>query len=278
MIELEQEPIKENSNNNIIKNDRPYYRKNKFKKDVYDEEDLIMQKILTEDFPKKCKDENRFIRISKYEYSFGEEKIKVIYRDGDVVLQLDEGDYKLQEFIDILNEGKNEEENLENDDNDNDENNMEINAEQENENQEIHEEIEKKQDDIINNDNKEIIENDKIENNSEKSDKDNTLNSEKKHKKRRKKRVSEDNSFEKEKIEKLQNSENKKEEKEEKKEKREKKEIIIEKEIDNNYNSEASDIYKISNTEGNESDINSENKGRKYVIKRRRDYKEKKLK
>ena len=278
MIELEQEPIKENSNNNIIKNDRPYYRKNKFKKDVYDEEDLIMQKILTEDFPKKCKDENRFIRISKYEYSFGEEKIKVIYRDGDVVLQLDEGDYKLQEFIDILNEGKNEEENLENDDNDNDENNMEINAEQENENQEIHEEIEKKQDDIINNDNKEIIENDKIENNSEKSDKDNTLNSEKKHKKRRKKRVSEDNSFEKEKIEKLQNLENKKEEKEEKKEKREKKEIIIEKEIDNNYNSEASDIYKISNTEGNESDINSENKGRKYVIKRRRDYKEKKLK
>ena len=26
---------------------------------IYDEEDLIMQKILTEDFAKKCKEENR---------------------------------------------------------------------------------------------------------------------------------------------------------------------------------------------------------------------------
>ena len=66
--------------------------------------------MLIEEFPKKCKEENRFIRLSKYEYSFGDEKIKVIYKDGEVVLKLDEGDYKLQEFINILNEGKNEEE------------------------------------------------------------------------------------------------------------------------------------------------------------------------
>ena len=43
-----------------------------------------------------------------------------------------------------------------------------------------------------------------------------------------------------------------------------------------NYNSDISDINKLSNTD--ESDINSETKARKYHIKRRRDYKEKKLK
>ena len=273
MIEPEQESSKEN-NNNIIKNDKPYYRKNKFKKEIYDEEDLVMQKILTEDFPKKCKDENRFIRISKYEYSFGDEKIKVIYRDGDVVLQLDEGDYKLQEFIDILNEGKNEEENFDNDNENNEDNNIEVNDESDNEHHKHQEKNEKKQDKDINNNKKEILENDKNEINSEKSDKDNnSLSSEQKHKKRRKKRVSEDNSIEKDKIEKEQKSETEKEAK------KEKKEIAIEKEINNNnYNSDINDKNKISNTEGNESDINSENKSKRYIIKRRRDYKEKKLK
>ena len=48
--------------------------------------------------------------------------------------------------------------------------------------------------------------------------------------------------------------------------------------MNNTYNSDIGDKNKIINTEGNESDINSENKGRKYVIKRRRDYKEKKFK
>ena len=75
---------------------------------MYDEEDLKIQKLLIEEFPKKCKEENRFIRITKHEYAFGEEKIKVVYEDNDVILKLDEGDYKLQEFIEILNEGKEE--------------------------------------------------------------------------------------------------------------------------------------------------------------------------
>ena len=288
IIEPEQEQINEN-NNNIINNDnKANYRKNKYKKEIYDEEDLIMQKILTEDFPKKCKDENRFIRISKYEYSFGEEKIKVIYRDGDVVLQLDEGDYKLQEFIDILNEGKNEENNFDNDNDNDEENNNELNDEKNNEQKENiqhHEENEKNFDYNINENNnnnhnnkKEILENDKNEINSEKSDKENnSLSSEKKHKKRRKKRVSEDSSFEKDNIDNIEQEQKSENEQEIKKEK---KEIVIEKEINNNnnYNSDIGDKNKISNTEGNESDINSENKGRKYVIKRRRDYKEKKLK
>ena len=289
IIEPEQEQINENNNNNIINNDnKAYYRKNKYKKEIYDEEDLIMQKILTEDFPKKCKDENRFIRISKYEYSFGEEKIKVIYRDGDVVLQLDEGDYKLQEFIDILNEGKNEENNFDNDNDNDEENNNELNDEKNNEQKENiqhQEENEKKFDYNINENNnnnhnnkKEILENDKNEINSEKSDKENnSLSSEKKHKKRRKKRVNEDSSFEKDNIDNIEQEQKSENEQEIKKEK---KEIVIEKEINNNnnYNSDIGDKNKISNTEGNESDINSENKGRKYVIKRRRDYKEKKLK
>ena len=288
IIEPEQEQINEN-NNNIINNDnKANYRKNKYKKEIYDEEDLIMQKILTDDFPKKCKDENRFIRISKYEYSFGEEKIKVIYRDGDVVLQLDEGDYKLQEFIDILNEGKNEENNFDNDNDNDEENNNELNDEKNNEQKENiqhQEENEKKFDYNINENNnnnhnnkKEILENDKNEINSEKSDKENnSLSSEKKHKKRRKKRVNEDSSFEKDNIDNIEQEQKSENEQEIKKEK---KEIVIEKEINNNnnYNSDIGDKNKISNTEGNESDINSENKGRKYVIKRRRDYKEKKLK
>ena len=288
IIEPEQEQINEN-NNNIINNDnKANYRKNKYKKEIYDEEDLIMQKILTEDFPKKCKDENRFIRISKYEYSFGEEKIKVIYRDGDVVLQLDEGDYKLQEFIDILNEGKNEENNFDNDNDNDEENNNELNDEKNNEQKENiqhQEENEKKFDYNINENNnnnhnnkKEILENDKNEINSEKSDKENnSLSSEKKHKKRRKKRVNEDSSFEKDNVDDIEQEQKSENEQEIKKEK---KEIVVEKEINNNinYNSDIGDKNKISNTEGNESDINSENKGRKYVIKRRRDYKEKKLK
>ena len=288
IIEPEQEQINEN-NNNIINNDnKANYRKNKYKKEIYDEEDLIMQKILTDDFPKKCKDENRFIRISKYEYSFGEEKIKVIYRDGDVVLQLDEGDYKLQEFIDILNEGKNEENNFDNDNDNDEENNNELNDEKNNEQKENiqhQEENEKKFDYNINENNnnnhnnkKEILENDKNEINSEKSDKENnSLSSEKKHKKRRKKRVNEDSSFEKDNIDNIEQEQKSENEQEIKKEK---KEIVIEKEINNNinYNSDIGDKNKISNTEGNESDINSENKGRKYVIKRRCDYKEKKLK
>ena len=78
--------------------------------------------------------------------------------------------------------------------------------------------------------------------------------------------MSEDSSFEKENTEK---EENKKDGK---------KEIIIDKEMENTFNSDISDAIKISNTEGNESDVNSENKGRRYVIKRRRDYMQKKLK
>ena len=295
--EPEPEQIKEN-NNNIINNEKTYYKKNRIKKEIYDEEDLIMQKILTEDFSKKCKEENKFIRISKYEYSFGEEKIKVEYKDGEVILKLDEGDYKLQEFIDILNEGKNEEDNLdsnnehENDnnktneenienDNDNEDNikdnnenssnkqNIEQEHEQEHKQEQEQEgENDKKIDEKNNSEQKEININDQNENNSQNSN-NNSSNSGKKHKKRRKKRVSEDISFEKNNTEREQNSEM---------ESNKKREIVIEKEIDNNYNSDINDINKVSVTEGTESDINSENKPRKYVIKRRRDYKQKNLK
>ena len=101
--------------NNINNNNKEVYkRKNRFRKreekESYDKEDLKMQKLLIEEFPKKCKEENRFIRLTKYEYSFGEEKIRVELGDDDVILKLDEGDYKLDEFIAILNEGKEEEE------------------------------------------------------------------------------------------------------------------------------------------------------------------------
>ena len=48
--------------------------------------------------------------------------------------------------------------------------------------------------------------------------------------------------------------------------------------MENTFSSEISDAINVSNTEGNETDINSENKGRRYVIKRRRDYMQKKLK
>ena len=44
----------------------------------------------------QCKEENRFIRLTKYEYFFGDEKIKVAYEDNNVILKLDEGDYKLK--------------------------------------------------------------------------------------------------------------------------------------------------------------------------------------
>ena len=314
--EPEQEQIQENNNaiSNPINNDKTYFKKNKIKKEIFDEEDLIMQKILIEDFPKKCKEENRFVRISKNEYSFGEERIKVIYKDGEVILKLDEGDYRLQEFIDILNEGKNEEENF-----DNEIINKE-NIEQVQEQEQIQQqeqiqdqgqlpEPEQDQDQIKEQEQEEINDN-KIEkvlniykkeikeindnkiiddankekqinegneiNNSEKKENDSeklsnkSLSSEKKHKKRRKKRVSEDNSYEKENAEKEENSQNNN---------IEKKEIVIDKENENNSNNDNINYEnKISNTEGNESSINSENKGRKYVIKRRRDYLQKKLK
>ena len=106
--------IKKDNKEDNYRNREVYRRKNRLRrkeeKEMFDEEDLKMQKLLVEEFPKKCKEENRFIRITKYEYSFGEEKIKVAYEDDDVVLKLDEGDYKLEEFIEILNEGKEEEE------------------------------------------------------------------------------------------------------------------------------------------------------------------------
>ena len=159
---------KENGNrgeNNINNNNKEIYkRKNRFRKrevkESYDKEDLKIQKLLIEEFPKKCKEENRFIRLTKYEYSFGEEKIRVELGDDDVILKLDEGDYKLDEFIAILNEGKEEEEEKER--------NVDI----------------------------EIVENREI---SDRNNSNNELsdNSEKKGKrKRRKKRVSEENSEE----------------------------------------------------------------------------------
>ena len=259
-----------------------YSKKNRIRKEkeAYDEEDIIMQKLLIEDFPKKCKEENRFIRISKYEYSFGEEKIKVMYKEGDVILKLDEGDYKLQEFIEILNEGKNEEENLENNEdiNDNNENDLykEVNENNNNDNNnkieiQVQEEI-IKDENITDNENFDKHDENLSDNNKDKNINNNSyLSSGNNHKKRRKKRVSEENSIEKGYRE---------EEKEKEKENIIKEEIKgKEIELNNNninYNSDMSDINKISNTD--ESDINSENKGRKYHIKRRRDYKEKKLK
>ena len=283
---------RKNKNNLIIKDPsqehkETYYRKYRVKKEkekekeLYDEEDKIMQKILIEDFPKKCKEENRFVRITKHEYYFGEEKIKVIYKDGEVVLQLDEGDYKLQEFIDILNEGKNEEENLENSNENNDidveENNEDIEENNNNisngeniennleQNEEINDEIKniEENDDNINiNENQENINEKKQQNLNNDSS-----SSGKKHKKRRKKRVSEENSLEKEKQEQV--------EKEEAKDIMKEQEIEI-KENNFNYNSDISDINKLSNTD--ESDINSETKARKYHIKRRRDYIQQKVK
>ena len=132
--EKEKDNIKEeekiiNTNKNKI------YKKNKIKKEkkeIYDKEDLIIQKQLIEEFPKKCKEENIFIRITKYEYSFGEEKIKVALEGDEVILKLDEGDYKLQEFIEILNEGKDEE-------NEDNENINEVNEDKENTNEEENE-------------------------------------------------------------------------------------------------------------------------------------------
>ena len=51
-----------------------------------------MQKYLIEKFLKKYKEENKFIRLSKYEYSFGDEKIRVELWGDDAILKLDEGD------------------------------------------------------------------------------------------------------------------------------------------------------------------------------------------
>ena len=128
-------------------------------------------------------------------------------------------------------------------------------------------------DEKINSEQNEIMENNERDKNYDSEKKENiqeklnnSSSSEKKYKKRRKKRVSEDSSFEKENTEKKENK------------KDEKREIIIDKEMENIFNSEISDAIKVSNTEGNETDINSENKGRRYVIKRRRDYMQKKLK
>ena len=120
-----------NNNNRIYTKNR--VRNEKKKKEIYDKEDLIMQKYLIEEFPKKCKEENKFIRLSKYEYSFGEEKIRVELGEDDVILKLDEGDYKLDEFIDILNEGKEEQDEEEHEENEkieevNEENNEECNS------------------------------------------------------------------------------------------------------------------------------------------------------
>jgi hypothetical protein len=102
---------RERFNTNIIYNKSRIKKKEKKEVPLYDEEDLKMQKLLIEEFPKKCKEENKFIRKTKNEYLFGDETIKVELVGDDVILKLDEGDYKLQEFIDILNEGKEEEEN-----------------------------------------------------------------------------------------------------------------------------------------------------------------------
>ena len=186
--EIESIMVKENDPNEILeekelrknkiytKSKIKKEKKKKHKKEIYDEEELIIQKQLIEEFPEKCKEENIFIRLSKYEYAFGEETIKVALEGEDVILKLDEGDYKLQEFIEILNEGKEEE-------NDNEEN-KEIKEE------EIEEEIEE--------------ENNSIKNIEYEYNKDNSANkkdakeiyysesSEKKNKKkRRKKRVNE---------------------------------------------------------------------------------------
>ena len=68
----------------------------RMKKEIYNKEDLInkwiMKKYLIEKFLKKYKEENKFIRLSKYEYSFGDEKIRVELWGDDAILKLDEGD------------------------------------------------------------------------------------------------------------------------------------------------------------------------------------------
>ena len=143
----------ENINNEKKNSEEKNLKKEKPEKEE-DEEDLIMQKLLIEEFPKKCQEENQFVRINKYEYLFGDEKINVMYSNGEVILKLDEGDYTLDEFIEILNEGKEneqrqneineEEENVEEKEN-NEEENYEIeNIEQNN----IEENIEQEQKEI----------------------------------------------------------------------------------------------------------------------------------
>ena len=246
-----------NSKNKIYtKNRIKKEKKNKEKKEKYDEEDLIIQKLLIEEFPKKCKEENIFIRISKYVYSFGEEKIKVELEGDDVVLKLDEGDYKLQEFIEILNEGKEE-------DNEN-----------ENENEEIKD---LKEDDIeVEEENTYVRKKrktyDKDYNNSpikKNIESANSESSEKKNKrKRRKKRVnveSEDEEENKENEEKNEKDSNKKENKDRKYSDKE------------NYDDNFQENFDSNNEEkfsGKKDFINeNQNNNKIYSRKKRKDYK-----
>ena len=232
-----------NNNNRIYTKNR--VRNEKKKKEIYDKEDLIIQKFLIEEFPKKCKEENRFIRLSKYEYSFGDEKIRVELGEDDVILKLDEGDYKLDEFIDILNEGKEEQNEEEHEENENIEEVNEENNEDENENE------------------------DNISNSSRK---ERNEKSEKKGRRKRRKRVSEENSEE-------------EEEKNDENENVNKVENVVEKKYNHrkNYNYEEDDYGKenYNNNNGmNEDNIdndkydnnNSGNKNMNYRIKKRKDY------
>ena len=255
--EKEKDKEKELNNNKIYTKTRAKKeKKKKAKKEKYDEEDLLIQKYLIEEFPQKCKDENIFIRISKYEYSFGEEKIKVeLDEDGnDVILKLDEGDYKLEEFIEILNEGKEEEENE--DDNNNNDGNDDKDIKEE--------EIEEENNSI----NKDEVEDVNIYIKKEKNDSYYNESSEKKNKrKRRKKRVCEESEDEEE------NKEN---------------EIINEQDKEIKYYDKEKYDYKYNDKENiNNNEISNEDncsgkKGNKYsdssnnynyTRKHRRDYK-----
>jgi len=290
--------IKEENNRNI------YRRKNRIRKkeEMYDEEDLKIQKLLIEEFPKKCKEENRFIRITKHEYAFGEEKIKVVYEDNDVILKLDEGDYKLQEFIEILNEGKEEgggeeeDEDVERVERGSDEKRKIAYEKKEKEvEKEVEEEIEKELDNR-----KEIS--DKKSSNKKKTISE---SSEKKgKKKRRKKKISEENSQDEEENEENSDNENDNEndndnevekEKEKEKEKEEDKNKYryrynysynrkerYENLFSDQKDEENDNIKEVikeekqnldNNNENQNEEINySDNKNRKYVMKRRKDY------
>jgi len=239
-----------------------YKRKNRIRKkeekEKYDEEDLKMQNLLINEFPKKCKEENRFIRITKYEYAFGEEKIKVELGKDDVILKLDEGDYKLNEFIDILNEGKEEEEQKE--ENKNENNNINKNLDK----KEVIYEEEKEEEEELENDNKnnEIFD-------KKNSNKKNVLyeSCEKKGKrKRRKKRVSEENSDEEE--EENEENENGNEDINYNENKRKERKYVNEEE----YEKENEDIESYDNDKNDDDINNSDNKDNKYIIKRRKDY------
>ena len=243
---------KEESNNNR----EVYKKKNRLRKreekETIDEEDLKIQKLLIEEFPKKCRGENRFVRITKYEYSFGDEKIKVAYEDDDVILKLDEGDYKLEEFIDILNEGKDEDEEEEN-------NNYEEKEEIYEENEEI---IEKEINKGNSSDKKNINEKELNESSGKKGNR-----------KRRKKLVSQDNSQEEENEENSDNENIDVNENEKINKYNENKEFYIdkkEKSIENN-NEVLNEQNNINENEINDN-ANNPNNNRKYVMKRRKDY------